>query len=204
MSTKITYNGKTTELADGYIATLPCKDLKMETDVVIEAPEPAEISDSSLPIEVSTEAEMTALLTSGEVGGVYKYTGTTGTYENGALYVLEEETASITINGWGNVAGWEVSISNVTSSTTWADVASNNSYYQVVNTSQSTGNGSAVILVDANNTNIVKLDYSGGGGYYPVYKGVNAEGGAVYGSDLVLSQSVYYAGAESVGGGGAN
>lgn len=37
--TKITYNGKTTELADGYIATLPCKDLKMETDVVVEAPE---------------------------------------------------------------------------------------------------------------------------------------------------------------------
>ena len=42
MSTKITYNGKTTELADGYIATLPCKDLKMETDVVVEAPEGAE------------------------------------------------------------------------------------------------------------------------------------------------------------------
>lgn len=40
--TKITYNGKTTELADGYIATLPCKDLKMETDVVVEAPEGAE------------------------------------------------------------------------------------------------------------------------------------------------------------------
>ena len=37
--TKITYNGKTTELADGYIATLPCKDFKMETDVVVEAPE---------------------------------------------------------------------------------------------------------------------------------------------------------------------
>lgn len=47
--------------------------------------------DSPLPTEVSTEAEMTALLTSGEVGGVYKYTGATGTYENGALYVLEEE-----------------------------------------------------------------------------------------------------------------
>lgn len=43
MSTKITYNGKTTELSDGYIATLPCKDLTMETDVVIEAPEPAEV-----------------------------------------------------------------------------------------------------------------------------------------------------------------
>lgn len=54
-------------------------------------------TDSPLPIEVSTEAEMTALLTSGEVGGVYKYTGTTGTYENGALYVLEEEVATYTI-----------------------------------------------------------------------------------------------------------
>lgn len=152
MSTKITYNGKTTELADGYIATLPCKDYKMETDVVVEAPEEyvptlqakevtangtvtadegydglsqvivnvpseeptledititengeytpsgdgyskvtvnVEAEDSPLPIEVSTEAEMTALLESGEVGGVYKYTGTSGTYENGALYVLE-------------------------------------------------------------------------------------------------------------------
>ena len=91
MSTKITYNGRTTELADGYIATLPCKDYKMETDVVVEAPEAVVVADSPLPTEVSTEAEMTALLTSGEVGGVYKYTGTTGTYENGALYVLEEE-----------------------------------------------------------------------------------------------------------------
>lgn len=50
--------------------------------------------DSPLPIEVSTEAEMTALLISGEVGGVYKYTGTTGTYENGALYMLEGDTAT--------------------------------------------------------------------------------------------------------------
>jgi hypothetical protein len=60
--------------------------------------------DKATPIEVSTEAEMTALLESGEVGGVYKYTGTTGTYENGALYVLEEEavatkTLSVTNNG---------------------------------------------------------------------------------------------------------
>lgn len=45
--------------------------------------------DSPLPIEVASEIEMNALLYSGEVGGVYKYTGTTGTYENGALYVLE-------------------------------------------------------------------------------------------------------------------
>lgn len=43
------------------------------------------------PISVSTEADMTALLESGNVGSVYKYTGTTGTYENGAYYVLEVE-----------------------------------------------------------------------------------------------------------------
>jgi hypothetical protein len=59
--------------------------------------------NSALPIEVLTESEMNALLTSGEVGGVYKYMGeTTDTYENGALYVLEEETEnliSFTIDG---------------------------------------------------------------------------------------------------------
>lgn len=66
--------------------------------------------NSAIPIEVSTEAEMTELLKIGEIGGVYKYTGTTGTYENGALYVLEatDETApeepdlsnTFTINGY--------------------------------------------------------------------------------------------------------
>lgn len=52
---------------------------------------------SPLPIEISTEAEMTALLSTAEVGSVYKYTGeTTDTYENGALYVVEEEAVIIT------------------------------------------------------------------------------------------------------------
>lgn len=49
------------------------------------------VPESELPTEVSTEAEMTALLETAEVGSVYKYTGeTTDTYENGALYVVEE------------------------------------------------------------------------------------------------------------------
>jgi hypothetical protein len=39
--------------------------------------------------EVSTEAEMTALLGTAEVGSVYKYVGATGTYENGGLYIVE-------------------------------------------------------------------------------------------------------------------
>lgn len=47
--------------------------------------------DSPLPIKVATEEEMTALLESAAVGSVYKYTGTTGTYENGALYIITEE-----------------------------------------------------------------------------------------------------------------
>lgn len=47
-------------------------------------------ADSPLPIQIATEAEMTALLETAEVGSVYKYTGESGTYENGALYVVEE------------------------------------------------------------------------------------------------------------------
>lgn len=45
--------------------------------------------DSPLPIEVATESEMNTVLGTAEVGSVYKYTGTTGTYESGALYVVE-------------------------------------------------------------------------------------------------------------------
>lgn len=98
MATKIEYDGSVVAtIESGNKATLPIKDLKMKSDLVVTVPE---ATDSPLPTEVSTEAEMTALLTSGEVGGVYKYTGTTGTYENGALYVLEEEIGvSITLSG---------------------------------------------------------------------------------------------------------
>lgn len=42
------------------------------------------------PIEISTEEEMTALLETAEIGTIYKYTGESGIYENGALYVVEE------------------------------------------------------------------------------------------------------------------
>lgn len=40
-------------------------------------------------IEASTEAEMTSLLSTAEVGSVVKYVGESGTYENGALYIVE-------------------------------------------------------------------------------------------------------------------
>lgn len=87
----VSYNGVViTAIESGNTATLPVKDKKMVGDIVITVPKAEGGTDSPLPTEVSTEAEMTALLTSGEIGGVYKYTGATGTYENGAYYVLEK------------------------------------------------------------------------------------------------------------------
>lgn len=47
------------------------------------------VPDPPLPIEVSTQDEMTALLATAEVGSVYKYTGTSDIYQNGALYIVE-------------------------------------------------------------------------------------------------------------------
>lgn len=43
----------------------------------------------STPIEISTDAGMEAVLTSGNVGKVYKFTGTSDTYTNGDLYIVE-------------------------------------------------------------------------------------------------------------------
>ncbi|MDY4524383.1 MAG: hypothetical protein SPE03_05040 [Treponema sp.] len=43
----------------------------------------------SVPIEISTDAGMEAVLTSDNVGKVYKFTGTSDTYTNGDLYVVE-------------------------------------------------------------------------------------------------------------------
>lgn len=51
--------------------------------------------NSSIPIEVSSEEAMTALLTNAtaaSVGAIYKYTGsTTSTYTRGELYIIQEE-----------------------------------------------------------------------------------------------------------------
>lgn len=75
-------------LEAGQSATLQCNGKKMVGDVVVTAPKPV---DNPLPIEIATADEMTALLSTAEVGAIYKYTGeTTDTYENGALYVVEE------------------------------------------------------------------------------------------------------------------
>ena len=43
----------------------------------------------SVPIEISTDAGMEAVLTSDNVGKVYKFSGTSDTYIKGDLYVVE-------------------------------------------------------------------------------------------------------------------
>lgn len=82
----ILYGGNTlASLASGQTATIQCATKRMESDVVVRA----DFTDSALPLEITTEAEMAALLESGQIGAIYKYTGETGTYENGCLYMLE-------------------------------------------------------------------------------------------------------------------
>lgn len=94
-------NAVIASLEAGQTATLQCNGKKMVDDVIITAPE---VVDNPLPIEVETEIQMNTLLLleETEVGAVYKYTGeTTARYENGALYVVEEEVNLIyfTISG---------------------------------------------------------------------------------------------------------
>lgn len=89
----VSYNGVTRVGKDGIKYTILCAGKILKTDVVATAGKYGE--DSPLPIEVTTEAEMTALLTnatSESVGAVYKYVGeTTDTYEHDALYIIAEE-----------------------------------------------------------------------------------------------------------------
>lgn len=47
------------------------------------------IESGGKPIDVATEEEMTSLLATADVGTIYKYTGDSGTYENGAFYMVE-------------------------------------------------------------------------------------------------------------------
>ena len=88
MSIEISYKGNViASVADGKKAIVRCNDDKMKGDLEIIS----KGGDSPLPIEIATADEMTALLETAEVGAIYKYTGaTTDTYENGALYIVEE------------------------------------------------------------------------------------------------------------------
>lgn len=105
----ITYNENViASLGAGQTATLQCNGKKMIDNIIVTAPE---VENSPLPIEVATEEEMNSLLETAEIGDIYKYTGeTTDTYENGALYVVEEEAEITDLTGttWVVASGWEV------------------------------------------------------------------------------------------------
>ena len=87
MALRIKYKGKTIATAqNGQTVEVDSKGHKFTENMFVESYG----GGGALPIEISAEAEMTALLSTAEVGSVYKYVGETGTYENGALYLVEE------------------------------------------------------------------------------------------------------------------
>ncbi len=44
----------------------------------------------AVPIDIDNDTDMNAVLVAANVGKCYRFTGTTGTYTNGDLYVVEE------------------------------------------------------------------------------------------------------------------
>ena len=83
--------------------------------------------------EVSTAAEMSALLVAGNVGNAYKFTGTTdSTYTNGDIYEVVQESGSVKFNVYAPyqlpqlTTPTNVSVSGTTVS--WDEVANAESY----------------------------------------------------------------------------
>lgn len=154
------------------------------------------VNVAPLPIEVSTEAEMTALLTSGEVGGVYKYVGeTTDAYENGALYVLEEEENSFMFELTG-VSTYSNKY-NFDSGMTWQDfIASDYNTTGPYNTGPSSAQGKSFYgdSISAQNTPVFFAGPSGGTNVY-------LNGVEVKEFDLVQSGVTYTSAVFTAGGG---
>lgn len=118
-----------------------------------------------IPIEVATEAEMTALLTSGEVGGVYKYTGTTGTYENGALYVLEAELITFTIDGT------EYQAEDGMTWAEWVESEYNTGGFTVINTTTVINQSENAVQYSSNSTDVKATELILNDGTYQISVG---------------------------------
>lgn len=90
-TTEVIYKNGAVIIDAGKTITLHTAGHKFTEDLVIKTNKgQSSGGGSGAPIEVATEAEMTALLETAEVGSVYKYVGeTTDTYENGGLYIVE-------------------------------------------------------------------------------------------------------------------
>lgn len=184
----IEYNGSViATIPNGKMATVSCNGKKMTTDVIIEVPM---TTDSPIPTEVSTEAEMNTLLSSGEVGGVYKYTGeTTDAYENGVLYVLEVELGTFT---YAQTDGWYSTpiVRQFPLGMTWAEFISSEynaiaqdgeGDYAVIGQFIIRDDGQVMFSGDnVNSTNALTLAV-----YY------NSSYTLVYGADVILDEGIY-------------
>lgn len=77
---------KLTAIADGFRTSRRTEQQYTLDEMAVLAAEAL----SGMPVEISTEEEMTALLETAEVGSIYKYIGeSTDMYENGGLYLVE-------------------------------------------------------------------------------------------------------------------
>ena len=79
---------KLTAIADAIRTKTGSTDL-LTLDGMAEAIAGIPSGGGSIPIEISTDDEMAAVLTSENVGKVYKFIGTSNTYINGDLYIVE-------------------------------------------------------------------------------------------------------------------
>lgn len=121
MGTKITYNGKTTELVSGDIATLPCKDFTMATDVVVEAPESeGEGIDTS---DATATADKILKDETAYVNGE-KITGSIETYDGDFVEETEDELQGVWL--------LNENLTKPTHSYTFLNFISNNKVYTVM------------------------------------------------------------------------
>jgi len=94
-----------------------------------------------IPIEISTDAGMNAVLISANLGKCYKFTGTTGTYTNGDLYIVQgtASTSSFTVTDMSGTTTTYQFESGMTWGQ-WCDSAYNTDGYEV-DTGYSVPNG---------------------------------------------------------------
>lgn len=65
----------------------------LESGIVAHAADGTQITGTlikAVPIDIDNDADMAVVLVAANVGKCYRFTGTTGTYTNGDLYVVEE------------------------------------------------------------------------------------------------------------------
>ena len=140
------------------------------------------ILPAGAPIEISTEAAMNAVPEGAQIGAIFKYDGaTTALYENGALYIVEEEAVtSFTLKRSNDDE--VIGTFQFEEGMTWRDFV--DSEYNTENVTSYTG----------------KSFYIGGGSVGYIFQGQSsgnsvtrsASSNAVNENDLIVSGKTYY------------